>query len=101
MYKNWELGKTKNINGSNKTLVLKSTHYLRFHIEIPRGVTFPLHWHDCLEECIVLRGKLSSLKNDEIWRKGDVARFPAYTKHHFQNQGSEGCYLQVDFYQGK
>lgn len=102
VYRSWNLGDTKEIGGSVNTLIIKKENHMRFLTRIPPGVVFPLHWHNFLEECVVLKGQLDSLRNDgEIWKLGDVASFPAFTKHHLENKLEEDCYLQVDYWRNR
>lgn len=98
VYDNWEIGDTKIIGGSKNELVLKEVNRMQFLTMIPPGVIFPLHWHDFRERISIVDGRLTGLRTKKSYGPGELVDYPAFTKHHVQNQEEIDCYLVVDFF---
>jgi|GEM_PF-5132638 len=54
----WPTGETRNLDGSLVTKLWQDKIQMVFDVFIPPGATFGEHWHDCIEECIIITGEL-------------------------------------------
>lgn len=98
---NWDylslinIGETVKINNTFNTKILQDEYCIIFKTIIPSGEQFPLHWHDFIEEGLILYGEVKS--NDKIYKKGYWIKFDAMEKHKIVNDSSGETGLIVIF----
>lgn len=76
VFREWEVGETRNINGTLNTLIYKTEDHFCFFTVIPPSSKFKTHWHDWIECCYVVQGLLGDENQpDKKWRMGEVCRY--------------------------
>jgi quercetin dioxygenase-like cupin family protein len=81
-------------NTSNKKLH-DGEHSIIFRTVIPAGEFFPFHWHDFLEQNLMLVGELQCDKN--IYKKGDWMKFEPFKSHTVKNKSEQEAIIIVIF----
>ena len=68
----WPVNEKRVIEGTICTKLANSDDHMQFLTEIPPGTGFNLHWHDCLEICRVITGRLADKVIDPTreWKAG-------------------------------
>lgn len=95
----WGLNEEKLIEGVHNIKILHSENHCRFLTTIPPLKSFNIHWHDCLEICTVLAGKMADKEKGKTFEMGAVCKYRAFEKHIPTNPSStDYLYLIVDFY---
>ncbi len=100
MFKNWNLGESRHLkNGIIAVKIRESKDYFQFSTTIPPLVSFEEHWHDCIEVCKIVSGRMGDKLKNKVWKSGESVAYNVGERHIPYNPSSfQNCQLIVDFY---
>lgn len=89
------VGETVTIENTINHKLHEGEHCQIFRTIIPPKVHFPNHWHDFLEQNLMLFGELSC--NGKIYYKGEWMIFNPLESHHIFNETDKDAIIIVIF----
>lgn len=97
---NWNIGESKEIEGTLNELLIKTENHVRFKTTIPPKRSFNPHWHNWDERCSIFEGELKDrvYQPDKTWNKFKPYFIPKLTKHQpFNPSEIRDTIIIVDF----
>lgn len=77
----WPVDETRTIEGTINKKVYEDKYLCVFTTMLPPGTTFPKHWHDGIEYCIIIENELSDREKKANWKAGEVVIYRRDHKH--------------------
>ena len=91
-------GQTVKIGDSVNTCIYNELDRIKIHTTIPPNGIFPIHWHDCNEKCVVIKGTYEDAVTGKKHIEGEEIKYNKYEVHQPFNPSTENeTILEVTF----